>query len=160
MWSFLWCYWSLLAIAKRKTDNVTQFLFSEMSQSVVRYLTSEILQSRCNFVQSSLQWDHSHALTRFTVWKIYCTSLCPGICFRWLLFVCLVIPVLSHTLANNEKVIQVDNFLANVNFSEPKVFYVRNNLDVSCRFNDFSRSINFHVKLFACSFNTPPIQFC
>lgn len=57
----------LIGDSKKKNRNVTQFLFSEMSQSVVRYLTSEILQSRCNFVQSSLQWDDSHVLTRFTV---------------------------------------------------------------------------------------------
>ena len=57
--------------------------------------------------------------------------------------------VLSDTLTSNEKVIQVDNFLANVNFSEPKVFYVRNNLNVSYRYTV--------IPLYAV---TPPMQFC
>lgn len=46
-------------------------------------------------------------------------------------------------MASNEKVIQVDNFLTNVNLSESKVFYVRHNLDVSYHY-DFNRSLNFH----------------
>ena len=76
-----------------------------------------------------------------------------GIHFRWLLYTCLVLPLWSHTLAINEKVIQVDNFLANVNLSEPKLFYVRNNLDVSHHFNVFisvynRRNINSPISIF------------
>lgn len=66
------------------------------------------------------------------------------------MFVCLAASVPSDTLASNAiKVIHAEPFLANVNFTEPKVFYVRNNLDVSLYY-DFNRSLNFHVKLFAC----------
>ena len=71
------------------------------------------------------------------------TYFCPEICFSCLLFVCLVIRVLGDTMASNEKVIQVDNFLTNVNLSESKVFYVRHNLDVSYHY-DFNGNLNFH----------------
>ena len=32
---------------------------------------------------------------------------------------------------NAEKILHVENFLAGVNLSNPKIFHVRNNLDVS-----------------------------
>ena len=45
----------------------------------------------------------------------------------------LLITTHPFTLADNtpENLIRVDTFLASVNLSDPKVFYVRNNLDVS-----------------------------
>ncbi|KAJ7385351.1 hypothetical protein OS493_016428 [Desmophyllum pertusum] len=52
-----------------------------------------------------------------------------------LLFVCVILLLSSHTLASNEKVLQVDNFLAN-GLIEPKVFYVRNNLDGDIEFQE------------------------
>ncbi|KAL9986471.1 hypothetical protein ACROYT_G000626 [Oculina patagonica] len=65
---------------------------------------------------------------------------------RWLVYVCLVISLSSHILASNEKLIQVDNFLANVNFSEPKLFYVRNNLDGDIEFQESENaSLSVHI---------------
>ncbi|KAJ7351707.1 hypothetical protein OS493_035967 [Desmophyllum pertusum] len=55
---------------------------------------------------------------------------------RYLLFVRVILLLSSHTLASNEKALRVDNFLTNVNLSEPKVFYVRNNLDGDIEFQE------------------------
>lgn len=52
--------------------------------------------------------------------------------FRWFLFLyCSIAQLFNHCSAESEEVIQVDTFLASVNLSEQKVFFVRNNLEVS-----------------------------
>ena len=44
-----------------------------------------------------------------------------------------VVGVLLHMI-DAEKIVRIENFLANVSFRDPKKFYVRNNLDVSDSF--------------------------
>ena len=50
---------------------------------------------------------------------------------RFLFLYCSIVQLFNHCSAESEEVIQVDTFLANVNLSEQKVFFVRNNLEVS-----------------------------
>ncbi|PFX31810.1 Nidogen-2 [Stylophora pistillata] len=56
---------------------------------------------------------------------------------RWFLFLyCSIAPLVNHSSAKSGKVIQVENFLASVNVSEHKAFYVRNNLEGDIEFQD------------------------